>query len=277
MIVLIVAVLVLAVAAMFGMGRWILDRAAIRGRLERGRARSKAPPYDPAEIRGLPPPVVRYFEAVLAPGSPFIDRATLVQEGTMTTSPSSTFRFTATQRVTVRRPGFLWEASVSGPLGLRVIDAYADGQGSFHLAALFGMLHLAGWRRVRDTRFLEEAARGQLQRWLAEGPWYPTAMLPRAGVRWEAIDERSAQATITDGLNTASLLFRFGDDARVESVYAESRGREVHGRLVPQEWEGFFTSYAERGGYVVPREGRVRWKSDPEPYWNGTIVRIDYD
>ena len=275
MIVFAVAILLLAIVAMLGLGRWIRDRAALLGRLERGRAGTPAAPYDPDEIRGLPPPVVRYFEAALTPGCPFLSRATLLQEGTMTTG--RTMRFTATQRVTVRRPGFIWEASVRGPLGIRVIDAYAGGQGDFHLAALRGVLHLAGWSRVADARVAGMRATGQLQRWLAEGPWYPTALLPRAGVRWEAVDDRSAKATITDGVNAATLLFRFGDDALVESVYAESRGRDVRGQLVPQGWEGRFGAYSAHDGYVVPREGRVRWTSDPEPYWTGTIVSISYD
>lgn len=271
-----VFLLVLGVVAMLGVGRWFADRAALHARLEQGRVRTPAPPYDPDEIRALPPPVVRYFESVLRPGCAFIDEARLAQEGTMRTSPAATMRFTATTRVSVRRPAFLWEASVAGPLGLRVIDGYARGQGEFHLAALFGVLHLAGWKRVADTHTLALRATGQLQRWLAEGPWYPTALLPRAGVSWEAVDDTSAKATITDGLNAATLLFRFGNDALVESVFTEARGREIRGTLVPQAWEGRFTRYEEKGGYVVPCEGSVRWTSDPEPYWTGTIVSFDY-
>jgi len=266
----IVLVLVVFWIAAFGFGRWALDRAALKGSLERARVRTPSPPYDHDEIRGLPPPVVRYFEAVLTPGRPFIERATLVEEGTMRTSPASQLTFTATTRVTVRRPGFISEAHVKGPLGVRVIDAYADGQGSFRLAALFGGVHLAGWRRVRDTRVLQEMAVSQLQRWLAEAPWYPTALLPRAGVRWEPVDERSARATIVDGLNEASLLFRFGRDAMVESVYAESRGRDVRGQLVPTPWEGRFSNFAERSGYVIPREAHAQWIGDPAPYWTAT-------
>jgi hypothetical protein len=273
---LIVLVLVVFWIAAFGFGRWALDRAALSKSLERGRVRTASPPYDHDEIRGLPPPVARYFEAALTPGRPFIESATLVENGWMRTSPGSQLTFSAITRVTVRRPGFISEAHVKGPLGVRVIDAYAEGQGRFRLAALFGGLHLAGWKRVHDTRVLAEMARSQLQRWLAEAPWYPTALLPRAGVRWEPVDERSARATIVDGLNEASLLFRFGNDALVESVYAEARGRDVRGQLVPTPWEGRFSNPVERGGYVVPRDAAAQWIGDPAPYWSAA-ADVTYD
>ena len=273
MIAFVVVPLVLAVVVMLGMGRWILDRAALHGRLERSRIRTPAAPYDPAEIRGLPTPVVRYFEVALTPGCAFIETATLVQEGTLRTS--STMRFTATQRVTVRRPGFIWEASVPGPLGLRAIDAYAGGQGSFHLVLLRGVLHLAGWLPVRDTRVQAEMATIELQRWLAETPWYPTALLPQAGITWEAVDDRSARATMTDGLTVATLLFRFGDDGLVSQVFAEARGRLVGGRIVSEPWAGEFSTPKTIGGYVVPTEGRVRW-GEGESYWIGRLVNARY-
>ena len=42
----------------------------------------------------------------------------------------------------------------------------------------------------------DELARGEFMRWFAEAPWYPTALLPSQGVRWQAVDDTSAQATL---------------------------------------------------------------------------------
>ena len=39
-------------------------------------------------------------------------------------------------------------------------------------------------------------AEGELMRFLAEAAWYPTALLPSQGVRWQGADERSAFATL---------------------------------------------------------------------------------
>jgi len=44
-----------------------------------------------------------------------------------------------------------------------------------------------------------EAARGELLRYFAEMAGYSSAFLPSQGVRWEALDEHSANATLVDG------------------------------------------------------------------------------
>ena len=41
---------------------------------------------------------------------------------------------------------------------------------------------------------LGEVAQGELMRFFAEAAWYPTALLPSQGVRWQAVDDTSARA-----------------------------------------------------------------------------------
>ena len=64
-------------------------------------------------------------------------------------------------------------------------------------------------------------------RFFAEAAWYPTALLPSQGVRWVAVDDRSANATIVDGALTLTLLFRFNDDGLIGSFRADARGATV--------------------------------------------------
>ena len=66
-------------------------------------------------------------------------------------------------------------------------------------AALLGLVTLA------DIRGTSEVAQGELLRFLAEAAWYPTALLPSQGVRWEALDGISARATLTDGATMVAL------------------------------------------------------------------------
>jgi hypothetical protein len=68
-------------------------------------------------------------------------------------------------------------------LPVRVHDAYVAGEGRLH-ATLLALITLA------DLRGTREMAEGELMRFLAEAPWYPTALLPSQGVRWEAAGER---------------------------------------------------------------------------------------
>jgi len=60
-------------------------------------------------------------------------------------------------------------------------------------------------------------------RFFAEAAWYPTALLPSQGVRWQAVDDHSAKATLADGTLSVTMLFNFNDAGMIESVRAEAR------------------------------------------------------
>ena len=155
---------------------------------------------------------------------------------------------------------------------VRVRDAYVAGEGILR-AAVFGLFPVAN---LRDSG---ELAKGELMRFLAEAAWYPTALLPSQGVRWEAVDEHSARATLTDGAVTVSLLFRFNVDNLIASVRAEARGRMVGANITSMPWEGQFWNYGVRDGMRVPLEGEVAWihPEGAKPYWRGRITRLDYE
>ena len=75
-------------------------------------------------------------------------------------------------------------------------------------------------------------------RYFAEAAWSPTALLPSQGVRWEAVDDTSAHATITDARLAVKRLFRFNADGLIDSVRAQARGRVVNGTTVTAPWRG---------------------------------------
>jgi hypothetical protein len=107
-------------------------------------------------------------------------------------------------------------------------------------------------------------------RYLAEAVWYPTALLPAAGVEWEAVDETSARATMTDGDVTASAVFHFGEDGRVERVTAK-RYRQETDDFAP--WVGSFDAYKRHDGVEVPTAAEVAWRTPDgdRPYWRATV------
>jgi hypothetical protein len=74
-------------------------------------------------------------------------------------------------------------------------------------------------------------------RFFAEAAWYPTRLLPSQGVRWEAIDNSSARATLQDGDTTVSLDFRFDEAGLIASIRAEARARTVNGGLLFAPWQ----------------------------------------
>lgn len=232
--------------------------------------------YRAAELAGLPEPVQRYFRAVLKEAQPFVRAVRIEHTGqiNMSASGESWKRFTSVQQVVSRRPGFDWDARIHLLPGLTVgvHDAYVAGEGILD-ATLFGLVSLAHMRGG------QELAQGELLRFFAEMAWYPTALLPRQGVEWAAVDRSSAIATLTDGHNKAALLFRFADNGLIDSVLATARGRAVGGVSVPTPWEGRWSNYRLRGGMLIPLDGEVAWvlAGAPKPYWRGSVTSICFD
>jgi hypothetical protein len=153
-----------------------------------------------------------------------------------------------------------------------VHDAYVAGEGILR-AALLGLFSVVN---LRGTR---EVAEGELMRFFAEAAWYPTALLPSQGVRWDEVDIRSARATLVDGSVAVTMLFGFNDDGTIHTVRAEARGRTVGDRIIPTPWQGRFWNYQQRGGMQVPLDGEVAWllPEGARPYWRGRITEIAYE
>ena len=172
------------------------------------------------------------------------------------------------------RPGFLWDAQVSMLLGVavRVVDATIAGEGLLR-AAVLGLFTVTGLHGGG------EIARGELMRFFAETAWYPTALLPSQGVRWEAVDDRSANAMIVDGPRTLTLLFSFNDSGLIPSARAEARGAMVGKEMVMVPWEGSWSNYKVRDGMMVPFTGEAAWlrPQGRRPYFRGGITSLTYE
>jgi hypothetical protein len=124
-----------------------------------------------------------------------------------------------------------------------------------------------------------DMARGELMRYLAETTWYPTALLPGKNVHWEAVDDRSASATLTDADTSVTLLFTFNQSGEIEAVSTEARGRMVKGQIIPTPWEGRSWNYQPVNGMRVPFDGEVAWllPEGRKPYWRGIIKHIAFE
>lgn len=275
-LVIVIAFLASAAAIVFGAYSWDRGTLALRAELEAARMPVRPSTYGPAELEGLPPPVQRYFRAVLTPGQGMVARARVEHAGyfNMSEEAEQWRAFTSTQLVVARRPGFDWDARIAMFPGasVRVHDAYVKGEGILH-ASLFGLLTLA------DMRGTPHLAQGELMRFLAEAAWYPTALLPSQGVRWSAVDDTSAKASFGDGDTIVTLLFGFDGDGLIATVRAQARMRTVKGGAVPTPWQGRFWNYGMRNGMRIPLEGEVAWllPEGPKPYWRGRIEHVVHE
>lgn len=273
------ALLLVALAGglgLLGVLRWTRLTDALHARLDAAREPPRPAFYDERELDGLPPVVQRWFRGLLVPGQPLVVAARLDHRGSFNLGEhDDRWRpFTSTQRVVTRRPGFVWDARIAvfPGLAVHVHDAYVAGTGLLHPA-------LAGLVPLGDLEGDGEIARGELMRFFAEAAWYPTALLPSQGVRWEPVDARSARATFIDGPHALALTFGFGTDGQMAWVRADARGRTAGGVIVPTPWEGRWSDHRVVQGLRVPMSGEVAWllPEGRKPYWRGTVTSLQYE
>jgi hypothetical protein len=260
----------------YGQWRWGNATQQLVTSMQAARLPLQVSVFNAQELEGLPIPVQRFFRAAMREGQPMIAAVHMQHTGmfNMGEQQDQWKPFTSTQDVDTRPPGFVWNGAVAMLPGVsvRVHDAYVRGQGLLHPAVL-GLFSLTKLQGTGDI------AQGEFLRYLAEAAWYPTALLPNQGVRWEAVDDHSARAYLADGPVSANMLFRFGGDHLIESIYVQARGRTVGNAVVMTPWEGKWSNYAEQeGGLRVPMQGEVAWLT-PEgrkPYWRGTVKQLRY-
>jgi hypothetical protein len=115
-------------------------------------------------------------------------------------------------------------------------------------------------------------------RFFAEAAWYPTALLPSQGVRWEAVDDRSAYATLEEGDITLTMLFTFDEQGLIDTVRAEARGRAVGDEIVRRP--GRVASGTTKSVVACKCLSTARWpgcRRGEKPYWRGHITELDYE
>jgi len=270
-IVLIVTLLV--IVTMYGSDRWRSETDKLRVKMTNGQQPIHSKTYDSKEIAGLPEPVQRFFKTVLKEGQAIIAKVEFLQKGqfNMNEKLDKWNKFTATQLVVTRRLGFDWDAriQIAPLLNAFVHDTYLLGSGNLH-ASLLGLFTLAN---MHDAPELNQ---GELLRFFAEAAWYPTSLLPSHGVRWEAVNDRSALATLTDGETTASVVFQFNAEEVIASMRAEERYRD---KTTAMPWSGRFGEYSLESGMLIPLYGEIGWDY-PEGlrlYFKGKITKISYE
>jgi hypothetical protein len=267
---------VYSAAYAFGAWCWQTATSALVSELNNGRIAPKVTRFDAAELASLPAPVQRYFKAVLTDGQPIVTAVKLTQSGIFNlgkTAPQWK-PFTTVQHFASAKPGFVWDANIAMFPGVpvRVVDAFTGGEGLLRptLLGLFNMGTIEG---------KGEIARGELLRHFAESVWFPTALLPSQGIVWQAVDDTSANATMTDGPISVTMLFRFDDDALITSIYVAGRATTVGTETVLMPWECRMSNYQTRGGMRVPLTGEALYimPEGEKPYFKGTIETVVYE
>jgi hypothetical protein len=227
-----------------------------------------------AEIPDLPAPVRRYLEFAGVEGRPRIRFARLAHGGLFRTTPDSGWLpIEGDEYVSTDPPGFVWYASVRfRPLAsIRARDLYMHGEGNMLVKPL-SLFTLADARGPE----LDVSA---LLRFIAEAPWFPTALVPSDHVRWEPIDEGSARIVVRDGSLAAAGVFRFGPDGRIVEFDTSDRFEAGGDAATRRPWGGVYRGYEEVDGFRIPAEVEARWLAPPEvfAYARFELQRVEYN
>lgn len=252
---------------------WNRKTAQMIERLFQPNSQSKSNKVSFKDFNSLPAPVARYFRFALTDGQPLIRIARIQQQGEFRLN-DKWIPFEATQHFSASPPGMVWDAGMKmNPLlNVRVRDAYVAGQGSMQAKALSLL-------SVVDEHDKAELNVGAMQRYLAEASWLPTALLPSENLKWGAVDEHRALATLTDSGNTVSLEFSFNEAGEIAGVFTPGRYREANGKYELTPWAGYHRNYRRKDGMCIPLESEVEWQlpSGRMPYCKLKIVNVEYE
>jgi hypothetical protein len=263
------AVILVALPAL-GLWLWRGDSQIATRSLEASASRQRPPVVE--QTHDLPLPVRRYFSRVLAADQRAITFAALDQEAEFYVG-GAWRPLRATQSFSVAPAGFVWDARiyVLPLMPVLVRDSYINGRGSMRANFLgaYPMVHADG---------SSELDSGALHRYLAEAVWIPTALLPSAGVRWSAVGDDAAIATLRDDRSTVSMEFRFNRDGDVAELFTPARFAENHGRYEPRPWLVRCFDYESHAGMRIPARCEVEWQlaTGSVPYWRGRITAARY-
>jgi len=223
-----------------------------------------------ADLAGLPGPVRRWlrYSQVVRKARPVTIR--LKQEGQFRLSEERGWMpFTAEEYYTTDPPGYIWVATFKTAPLLSIFgrDRYNDGTGSINMRLLY-VIPVAN----KSGGGLDQ---GALLRYLNETMWFPAAVVSPY-ITWEAIDARSARATMSYGKVTASATFVFDEQGRLTDMRAE-RYDDAKGRVLP--WSTPIRAYGQFGGVRIPVEGDGKWEyeSGDFTYIRLRVTDVEYD
>lgn len=212
----------------------------------------------------IPGPVRRFATRNLETQPARPGRVVLEQRGSMRLKPNARWLpFTAEQWASETDVAFCWHARVKmAPLLTSVVeDAYEDGHGRLGVK-MWGALPLAHEEGPQIDH-------GEIQRYLAELPWNPRALLANPALRFEDGPEDAVRVWTKSPETYVDLHFDAAGD--IVRTFSETRSRGAEG---PAPWEGLFEDYGVLGGVRIPTRAKVAWLLPDGcfTYWRGEVV-----
>jgi hypothetical protein len=221
-------------------------------------------------VLALPAPMQRYLNYAQVVGKEPVRTIRLSQKGYMRQQPGQKWiPLVAGQYFTTTPHAFIWHGTMR-PFPffwMTGTDRFSGGHGTMRIKILSVIpLPLASGPKMDQ---------GELQRYLGEISWFPTAWFSDA-IEWQVIDEHSVQATLHEPGITGSVVLHVNDQGQLTLLTAQRyMGKE--GSLTP--WSIQPGTYQEAGGMLIPTTFEVTWHlaSGDFTWFRGQITEIEYN
>lgn len=226
----------------------------------------QAHPFDPGQADLLPDPARRWVLHTIAPGTAMLRAVVLSTHGTI--KLGSWRRFRATQAL-LPLEGFVWSASAClGLLPVRGFDRYRAGAGEMRWRLLDAFSLMSG-----TGADITRSAAGRLA---CEFVLAPAVALDPC-VRWKALDERRAVASLPVGSQDHDVTLTIAPDGRLESVTMDRWGNPDKGAYRQQLFGIECEDETVFDGFTLPARIRGGWWPGTARWPDGEFIRFALD
>ena len=270
----VIALLAIAVMSLLGSLRILHDRE-----IEQLWETLRAPPgttlFEPALIAHLPDPAQRYLRHAIAPGTRLARSVVIEMQGRIGLKPGADKQPFEASQILAMPNGLIWRATVGE--GIKQItgsDRYVAGEGAMYWFTAYS-IPLVRASGVDVSR----SAAGRVA--LEAALLLPSALLPEAGARWEAIDASSARVRLQVGSEQLALVISVAPGGRLERIEMQRWDAEgLDGRPGYVLWVGDqFTEEHTFGGYTIPVRLRATKRAgtpQADPFFEAEIKSAQY-
>jgi hypothetical protein len=232
--------------------------------------REQLGPITEDQVLAMPVYLQSYMKYAQVIGKEPVRTVRLAQKGYMRQKPGQKWiPLTAEQYFTATPHAFLWQGTMRlfPFFWMTGTDRFSEGHGTMRIK-LLSVIPLPLARGPKMDQ-------GELQRFLGEIIWFPTAWFSNA-IEWHVIDEHSVQATLHEPGVTGSVVLHMNEKGQVILVTAQ-RYMGNQGILTP--WSIQLDAYREANGMRIPTAFTVTWHppSGDFTWFRGQLTEIEYN
>lgn len=275
----VLSVIVVAAALVAGLQvwRWRDQRHAERAWRMLASKSSAPKVFDPAMVRDLPEPARRFFLFTIEPGARLstVSEIRMGGELGLGTKASPNYAPMRAEQILAPPHGLVWRLETGrGALQIAGSDGF-DGKTSWVRFWLASMVPI-----VRAGGSLDHA-RAAFGRVVAEAVFFaPAALLPQAGVSWEAVDANTARATVEQGALTQTVDVTVADNGQPIMVviprWTDANPDKTY-RIQP--FGGYLSEFRRFDGYLLPTHiegGNFIGTEDYFPFYKADVEEIRF-